>query len=197
VNPPSFPPPTPRLMARCQLVNLPNAPALNEFPDDALGVLSLLSVEEDGSSGLHVATVVATMETDGEARWFVTEINLHDFRDLIPAAALVNCPDPTELLVDEDQAASRRRRRRRRGRHVEVTLPDGAELASRLLGRSRPTRETVQYLELHIDWVASDFAMDYVEALQRVRKRRCDKATRELYVCVLSELHARCNGAAR
>lgn len=183
-------------MARCQLVNLPNAPALREFPDDALGVLSLLSVEEDGTTGLPTATVVATVETDDETRWFVTEIDLDEFRDLIPAAALVNCPDPSDLLLNEDDAEPRRRRRRRRGRHVEVKLPDGAELAYRWRGRARPIRETVMYLELHIDWVAADLAVDYVEALQRSRKRRYDKASRELYARILSELHARCQGTA-
>ena len=173
-------PPSPRLLALGDLGKLPGTPPLEHVPADTIGEIVVLGLSGDDERTIaHVAVYV---ETATEAIYFNTTMPFEGFLECIPSWTLLNTP--TNLLgtgsVGIQQArVERRARARQRGSNSE------SDLGTAWRTGRRPAKTTDRYLLSAIELVPNGWAVDYVEAVRRVRLRRFDRQSRALIADVV------------
>jgi len=179
-------PPSPRLLSVADLGLLHDPPCFHHIPESTICELVLLGVDGDGEH--RTALVAVYLETDEVQVHWAAEMDLQTFMESLPAWTLLNIPDG----VGEDEPSSRSatghrlpRRQRRRG-----PLSRGAALASSWRRKGRPIRRTEQFLIDAIEYVPNESAVQYLEAVRCLGRRRFTRDTRTLIADVCDAIAA-------
>lgn len=173
-------PPPPRLLSLEDLGELPGTPSLDHVPADTIGEIVLQGLS--GDDELTVAHVAVYVETATEAIYFNTTMLFQDFLECFPSWTLLNTPmnllGTGSVGIQQDQVECQAPACRR-GSNSE------SELATAWRTGRRPVKTTDRYLMSAIELVPNNWAVGYVEAVRRLRRRRFDRQSRALIADVV------------